>query len=74
MSRILDQVVDACVPLSYWWCYQSDRPVDQKHPQRMDIGLIRDPELVELVRKYMASGNNQYAPMQGVPVLRQRIS
>lgn len=33
-----------------------------------------DPELVELVRKYMASGNNQYAPMQGAPVLRQRIS
>jgi len=33
-----------------------------------------DPELIELVRKYMELGNNQYAPMQGVPVLRQRIS
>jgi methionine aminotransferase len=33
-----------------------------------------DPELIDLVRKYMALGNNQYAPMQGVPVLRQRIS
>ncbi len=33
-----------------------------------------DPELIELVRRYMASGHNQYAPMQGVPILRQRIS
>ena len=32
------------------------------------------PELRELVAKYMASGHNQYAPMQGVPSLRQRIS
>jgi methionine transaminase len=32
------------------------------------------PELVDLVLKYMRSGNNQYAPMQGVPVLRQRIA
>jgi len=33
-----------------------------------------DPELIDLVRKQMAAGNNQYAPMQGVPVLRQRIA
>ena len=31
-------------------------------------------ELRELVAKYMASGHNQYAPMQGVPSLRQRIA
>lgn len=31
-------------------------------------------ELRELVAKYMALGHNQYAPMQGVPSLRQRIS
>ncbi len=31
-------------------------------------------ELCELVTKYMASGHNQYAPMQGVPSLRQRIA
>ena len=30
-------------------------------------------ELRELVTKYMALGHNQYAPMQGVPSLRQRI-
>ena len=33
-----------------------------------------NPELVDLVTKYMRAGNNQYAPMQGVPVLRQRIA
>jgi methionine transaminase len=32
------------------------------------------PELRELVAKYMALGHNQYAPMQGVPALRQRIA
>lgn len=32
------------------------------------------PELVDLVLKYMREGNNQYAPMQGVSVLRERIS
>jgi methionine transaminase len=32
-----------------------------------------DPELCALVNKYMALGYNQYAPMQGVPALRQRI-
>ena len=31
-------------------------------------------ELRELVSKYMALGYNQYAPMQGVPSLRQRIA
>jgi len=33
-----------------------------------------DATLVDLVTKYMRSGNNQYAPMQGVPVLRQKIA
>ncbi len=32
------------------------------------------PQLRELVAKYMALGHNQYAPMQGVPALRQRIA
>jgi len=32
------------------------------------------PELSDLVAKHMASGNNQYAPMQGVLSLRQRIA
>jgi methionine aminotransferase len=31
-------------------------------------------ELVACVEKYMRSGHNQYAPMQGVPLLRRRIA
>lgn len=33
-----------------------------------------DHRLLDLVGKYMRSGNNQYAPMQGVWELRQRIA
>jgi methionine aminotransferase len=33
-----------------------------------------DPELIELVAKYMREGYNQYAPMQGVPELREQIA
>ena len=32
------------------------------------------PDLVSLVEKYMRAGHNQYAPMQGVMVLRERIA
>jgi methionine transaminase len=32
------------------------------------------PVLIELVAKYMRDGCNQYAPMQGVPVLREVIA
>ena len=31
-------------------------------------------ELIDLVNYYMRRGFNQYAPMQGIPVLRQKIS
>lgn len=33
-----------------------------------------DPVLIDLVHKYMRQGKNQYAPMPGLPELRQRIS
>ena len=33
-----------------------------------------DPALVDAVTRYMREGRNQYAPMQGVPVLRQAIA
>lgn len=33
-----------------------------------------DDGLVDLVARYMREGNNQYAPMQGVMALRERIS
>ena len=32
------------------------------------------PELISLVEKYMRAGHNQYAPMQGVMMLRERIA
>ncbi|WP_339758386.1 methionine aminotransferase [Algoriphagus aquimarinus] len=37
-------------------------------------GFDCDPELLELVSKYMKAGYNQYAPMSGVPILRERIA
>src|SRR6056297_573551 len=33
-----------------------------------------DPQLTELVYKNMKKGHNQYAPMQGVPALREAIA
>src|SRR4026209_722716 len=49
-----------------------------------DIGAINlsqafpdfdcDPALVDAVAKHTREGRNQYAPMQGVPVLRQAIA
>jgi methionine transaminase len=33
-----------------------------------------DPVLVDLVARHMRAGKNQYAPMQGVPALRQAVS
>ncbi len=33
-----------------------------------------DPDLISLVTKHMQAGHNQYAPMQGVPALRNAIS
>src|SRR6476661_2334746 len=33
-----------------------------------------DPELVEAVAQHMRAGRNQYAPMQGVPALREAIA
>jgi len=32
------------------------------------------PDLLDLVNKYMRSGHNQYAPMQGVAILREMIA
>lgn len=37
-------------------------------------GFDCDPALLELVNKYMKAGLNQYAPMSGVPIFRERIA
>ena len=47
--KTLNDVIEAGVPLTYWWCYQSDRPSDQKDPQRFDLDRDRNPELVACI-------------------------
>ena len=37
-------------------------------------GFNCDQHLLDLVAKYMAKGFNQYAPMSGVPILKQRLA
>lgn len=37
-------------------------------------GFGADPVLLDLVTKYMRLGHNQYAPMSGVPALRERVA
>ena len=37
-------------------------------------GFECDPELLDLVNKYMKAGFNQYAPMSGIRVFRERIA
>ncbi|MCC6444489.1 MAG: cellulase family glycosylhydrolase [Armatimonadetes bacterium] len=46
VQKTLDAVIEAGVPLTYWWCYQSDRPMDRGQRMRIDIDLERDPELL----------------------------
>lgn len=46
VEKTLSSVIDAGVQLSYWWCYQSDRPMDQNNPQRFDLSRERNPELL----------------------------
>lgn len=49
LVKTLNAVVDANVPLSYWWCYQSDRASDQTDRQRFDIDIRRNPELMACI-------------------------
>jgi len=49
VEKTLNTVIDSGVQLSYWWCYQSDRPMDQKNPQRFDLTRERNPELVAII-------------------------
>ena len=49
LEKTLNEVIEAGVPLSYWWCYQSDQPDDQTNRQRFDIDRERNPELVSCI-------------------------
>jgi hypothetical protein len=44
--KTLNDVIEAGVPLTYWWCYQSDRAGDRNNRQHFDIDRDRNPELV----------------------------
>jgi hypothetical protein len=46
VEKTLNSIIEAGVPLTYWWCYQSDRPTEQGNRQRFDIDRHRNPELV----------------------------
>jgi hypothetical protein len=47
--KTLNDVIEAGVPLSYWWCYQSDNSSDGNNRQRFDIDADRNPELVACI-------------------------
>jgi hypothetical protein len=47
--KTLNAVIEANVPLSYWWCYQSDRANEQTDRQRFDIDIKRNPELMACI-------------------------
>ena len=49
VMKTLSDVIEAGVPLSYWWCYQSDNAGDRNNPQRFDINRDRNPELVTCI-------------------------
>jgi hypothetical protein len=63
VEKLLKSVVDAGVQLSYWWCYQSDRPMDQGKRQRFDIDRERNPELLACFVK----ANRRLKAKLGVP-------
>jgi hypothetical protein len=49
VARTLTDVIEAGVPISYWWCYQSDDPNERNNPQRFDLARDRNPELVNCI-------------------------
>jgi hypothetical protein len=49
VEKTLNDVIEAGVPLTYWWCYQSDRGDDQNNRQRFDIDREHNPELVACI-------------------------
>ena len=49
VQKALDDLVESGISLTHLWCYQSDREMDQKDPQRMDLDLQRTPVLFKMV-------------------------
>lgn len=63
VEKTLDSILEAGVQLCYWWCYQSDRPMDQSAPQRFDISRERNPELLAC----FVEANRRLKQKLGVP-------
>ena len=49
LMKCLNDLVEARVPLTYWWCYQADSSDEQNNRQRLDIDRARNPELVACI-------------------------
>jgi len=49
VQRAADMLVDSGVMFTHWWCYQSDRTMDQNDPFRMDMDIERTPKLFQIV-------------------------
>jgi hypothetical protein len=49
VQKTADMAVASGIPLIHWWCYQSDRSMDQKELARMDMDMERTPELFQIV-------------------------
>lgn len=48
VQKTVDEILNANVPLTYWWAYQDDRPFT-KGSDRQDINIERDPELIQII-------------------------
>lgn len=49
VQRAADMAVESGAQFIHWWAYQSDRPMDQTDPLRMDLDIERTPELFNIV-------------------------
>ncbi len=49
VQTALERILAAQPNLTHWWCYQSDRTMDQTNPQRFDVDWERTPKLVRLI-------------------------
>lgn len=54
-EKAVNDLVEARVPITYWWCYQSDRKIERNKPNRFDVSLDLNPELVQII----ADGNRK---------------
>ena len=63
VARTLNAVVEAGVPLSYWWTYQSDRAEDRADRQHFDLSRERDPELLAMI----VAANRRLKAKLGIP-------